>query len=126
MGVRSNRYVSIKFAQNLRSTISAFRSLMLFVTGKRILQTLREQKSNRKLIEIGYLFGLTHHNIFSTLISATLRHKPRLGSRNSQHAIISQAQRLSLRKGINDVFVRLFEDEDLSVTLASDRRQIPA
>jgi hypothetical protein len=25
---------------------------------------LRENKSNRKPIEIGYLFGLTHHNIF--------------------------------------------------------------
>ena len=37
---------------------------MLFVAGKRILQTLREKKSNRKLIGIGYLFGLTHHNIF--------------------------------------------------------------
>src|SRR6516225_2265797 len=42
----------------------ALRLLMLFVTGKRILQTLREKKSNRKLIGIGYLFGLMHHNIF--------------------------------------------------------------
>jgi hypothetical protein len=40
--------------------------------------------------------------------------------------IIFPAQRLSLRKGINDVLVRLFEDEDLSVTLVSDRRQFPA
>jgi hypothetical protein len=30
-----------------------------FVAGKRILQTLREKKSNRKLFGIGYLFGLT-------------------------------------------------------------------
>ena len=37
---------------------------MLFLAGKLILQTLREKKSNRKLIGIGYLFGLTHHNIF--------------------------------------------------------------
>src|SRR5215472_1302771 len=63
---------------------------------------------------------------FSTLISATLRSAPRLGSRNSQHAIISPAQRLSLRRRINDDFVRLFEDEDLSVTRVSDRRQFPA
>src|SRR5262249_16816717 len=30
--------------------VAAFRLLMLFVAGKRILQTLREKKSNRKLI----------------------------------------------------------------------------
>ena len=47
---------SRNFTQNLRSTISAFRPLMLFVAGKRILQTLCEKKSNRKLIGIGYLF----------------------------------------------------------------------
>jgi hypothetical protein len=43
-----------------------------------------------------------------------------------QHAIIFPAQRLSLRRRINDVFVRLFEDEDLSITRVSDRRQFPA
>ena len=37
---------------------------MLLVAGKRILQTLREKKSNRKLIGIGHLLSLTHHNIF--------------------------------------------------------------
>ena len=34
------------------------------LAGECILQTLREKKSNRKLIGIGYLFGLTHHNSF--------------------------------------------------------------
>jgi hypothetical protein len=52
------------FSQNLRGTLSAFRPLMLFAAGKRILQTLREKKSNRKLIGISHLLGLTHHNIF--------------------------------------------------------------
>jgi hypothetical protein len=55
---------SRNFIQNLRSSFSAFRPLMLFVAGKRIFQTFCEKKSNRKLIGIGYLFGLTHHNIF--------------------------------------------------------------
>jgi hypothetical protein len=55
---------SRNFIQNLRSSFSAFRPLMLFVAGKRIFQTFCEKKSNRKVIGIGYLFGLTHHNIF--------------------------------------------------------------
>ena len=52
------------------------------------------------------------------------RYKPSLGSRNSPHVIIFPVQRLSQRQRINDV--RLFEDEDFSVTLVSDRRQFPA
>jgi hypothetical protein len=63
----------------LRGTLSAFRPLMLFVAGKRILQTLRKKKSNRKLIGIGYLFGLTHHNIF--------------GLSNRQRQLLGQAEK---------------------------------
>ena len=57
----------------------AFRLLMLFVAGKRILQTLGEKKSNRKLIGIGYLFGLTHHSIF--------------GLSNGQRQLVGQAEK---------------------------------
>jgi len=52
---------------------------MLFVAGKRILQTLREKKSNRKLAGIAYLFGLTHHNIF--------------GLSNGQRQLLGQAEK---------------------------------
>ena len=74
--------------QNLRSNFSAFGPLMLFVAGKRILQTLREKKSDRKLIGIGHLFGLTHHNIF--------------GLSNRQRQLLGQAEKrlLSYRKAI--------------------------
>jgi hypothetical protein len=34
------------------------------LAGKRISQTLHEKKSNRKLIGIGHLLSLTHHNVF--------------------------------------------------------------
>ena len=56
-----DRCAASKRCEDVRQGI---RQLMLSVAGKRILQTLREKKSNRKLIGIGYLFGLTHHNIF--------------------------------------------------------------
>jgi hypothetical protein len=53
--------------------------LMLFVAGKRIFQTFCEKKSNRKLIGIGYLFGVTHHNIF--------------GLSNGQRQLLGQAEK---------------------------------
>src|SRR6516164_10962585 len=37
---------------------------MLFVAGKSIFQTFYEKTSNRKLIGIGHLLSLTHHNVF--------------------------------------------------------------
>jgi hypothetical protein len=52
---------------------------MFFIAGKRILQTLRQKKSNRKLIGIAHLFGLTHHNIF--------------GLSNRQRQLLGQAEK---------------------------------
>ena len=71
---------------------------MLFVAGKRILQTLREKKSNRKLIGIGYLFGLTHHNIF--------------GLSNGQRQLVGQAEKrlLSLLFQYHIMFDNSFSD----------------
>ena len=63
-------------------------------------QTLRPKINNRQT----QLFSSSAH------ISTVIRFE------EFPNAIIIPAQRLSLRRRLNDDFVRLFEDEDLSVT----------